>query len=257
MEKQVAVSLRGVSKSFGETQAVKDLTLEIPVGTIYGLLGPNGSGKSTTMKMMMGLLRPDSGEIGVYEFNPQLDPYNVKKIIGYVPESLHLYEFLTASEYLEFVAAIHEVDKGEYRSRVDGFLRAFELAGHENEVLGGYSHGMKQKIAITAALITEPRLLILDEPLGGLDPKSARIMKDLLNRLTEEGVTVVFSTHVLEIAEAVCDYIGILYNGELLAEGTSTQIKELSNTPEGTLEEAFLKLTESSNLRDIVKALAR
>jgi len=257
MINEYAVKIENVSKSFGDTNAVKQLNLNIPQGTIYGLLGPNGSGKSTTMKMIMGLLKPDNGNIEVYGINPQTTPYEVKKIIGYVPETPQLYEFLTAMEYLEFIATIHELEQNEYESKVNEFLKAFELVGHENEVLGGYSHGMKQKIAITAALLIEPKLLILDEPLGGLDPKSARIMKDLLNRLTEEGVTVVFSTHVMEIAEAVCDNVGILYKGELLTEGTSDQLKELSNTPEGTLEEAFLKLTDSSSVRDIVEALAR
>jgi ABC-2 type transport system ATP-binding protein len=257
MSADSAVRITKVSKSFGDTQAVKNLTLNIPKGKIYGLLGPNGSGKSTTMRMIMGLLEPDEGEINVLEYDPQKDPYEVKKIIGYVPEEPHLYEFLTAMEYLEFIATIHEVEEEEFRSKVNEFFSAFELEGHENEVLGGYSHGMKQKIALTTALLTEPELLILDEPLGGLDPKSARIMKDLLDRLTEEGVTVLFSTHVLEIAEALCDRIGILYRGELLTEGSSSQIKELSDTPQGTLEEAFLKLTDSSNVRDIVEALAQ
>jgi ABC-2 type transport system ATP-binding protein len=256
-DREDAIQIDNISKSFGETQAVKELTLNIQVGTIYGILGPNGSGKSTTMKMIMGLLKPDKGSIKVYGLDPKVDPYKVKKIIGYVPESPHLYEFLTATEYLDFIAIVHEVDQNEYQFKVNEFLEAFELTGHENEVLGGYSHGMKQKIAIIAALLAEPRLLVLDEPLGGLDPRSARIMKDLLNKLTDEGVTVLFSTHVLEIAEAVCDQIGILYKGKLLAEGTSTEIKGLSNTPEGTLEEAFLKLTDSSDVREIVEELAR
>lgn len=256
MKNDVAVAVKNVSKSFGDKTAVNNLTLEVPVGTIYGLLGPNGSGKSTTMKMIMGLLEPDAGSIDVYGLDPTADAYGVKKIIGYVPEEPHLYEFLTAMEYLEFIATIHEVDEAEYRSKVEEFLSAFELTGNEHMVLGGYSHGMKQKIAITAALLTEPRLLVLDEPLGGLDPKSARIMKDLLNRLTCEGVTVIFSTHVLEIAEAICDNVGILYRGELLSEGTADELKELSMVPEGSLEEAFLKLTDSSNVRDIVEALA-
>jgi ABC-2 type transport system ATP-binding protein len=257
MVNNMAVTVSNVSKSFGEIKAVSNLSINISMGTIYGLLGPNGSGKSTTMKMIMGLLEPDEGSIDVYGLNPKNDAYGLKKIIGYVPEEPHLYEFLTAMEYLEFIATIHEVDENTFKAKVVEFLKAFELKGHEHEVLGGYSHGMKQKIAITTALLTEPRLLILDEPLAGLDPKSAKIMKDLLNRLTTEGVTVIFSTHVLEIAEAICDNVGILYKGELLTEGTAYELKQLSETPEGTLEEAFLKLTDSSNVWDIVEALAR
>ena len=252
----IAVTLDSVSKRFGEIRAVNSLSLEIAEGTIYGLLGPNGSGKSTTINMIMGLLKPDSGQITVCNMDPQKEPLNVKRVIGYVPETPRLYEFLTGMEYLDFIATIHKIPSEQYLPKVKKFLEAFELSGHENEMIGGYSNGMKQKTAIIGALLGSPALLVLDEPLGGLDPKSARIMKDLLNTLAEDGVSVIFSTHVLEIAEAICDKICILYKGDLLSEGTAEELKKLSDIPGSTLEEAFLKLTDSSDVQGIVEALA-
>ncbi|MBN1683160.1 ABC transporter ATP-binding protein [Candidatus Bathyarchaeota archaeon] len=250
-----AVSLKEVSKSYGEIQAVKDLNLNIPTGIVYGLLGPNGSGKSTTMKMMLSLVKPDSGSISIYGVDPQKDPLAVKRMIGYVPETLRLYEFLTSWEYLEFLCVIHGLNPSEEEPRIKEFFEAFELKGHENEMMGGYSHGMKQKIAIISALLGKPKLLILDEPLSGLDPKSAKIVKDLLTELSKEGVTTIFSTHVMEIADAICDKIGILYNGKKIVEATPAEIKKMANVPGSSLEQVFLEITGSSELKPIVDAL--
>lgn len=251
-----AVSIKGVSKRFGNTQAVDGLDLVIPKGSVYGLLGPNGSGKSTTMKMIMGLVKPDSGNISVYGSDPAHDSLSVKRMIGYVPEAPRLYEFLTGSEYIDFICAVHGFDTKQQGERIREFFEAFELTGHENEMIGGYSHGMKQKVAIIAALLGKPKLLILDEPLGGLDPKSARIMKDLIHKLANEGVTTIFSTHVMEIADAICDKIGILYDGKKLAEGTAAELRGMSGMPGSSLEEVFLKLTGSSDVKPIVDALS-
>lgn len=251
-----AITLSGVSKNYGDKQAVSSLDLTIPAGSVYGLLGPNGSGKSTTMKMIMGLVKPTSGAVSVYGIDPQTDPLAVKKMIGYVPETPRLYDFLTTHEYLDFICAVHGFDAKQQEPRIREFLDAFELTGHENEMIGGYSHGMKQKVAIIAALLGKPRLLILDEPLGGLDPKSARIMKDLIHKLAAEGVTTLFSTHVMEIADAVCDRIGILYNGKKLAEGTASELRGKSGLEGSSLEEVFLKLTGTNDVKPIVDALA-
>jgi ABC-2 type transport system ATP-binding protein len=251
-----AITLTAVSKTYGDKQAVSDLELNVKTGTVYGLLGPNGSGKSTTMKMIMGLVKPTAGSVLVYGVDPQKDPLTIKKMIGYVPETPRLYEFLTAKEYLDFVCAVHGFDTKQQDPRINEFLEAFELFGHENEMIGGYSHGMKQKVAIIAALLGKPKLLILDEPLGGLDPKSAKIMKDLIHKLAGEGVTTLFSTHVMEIADAVCDRIGILYNGRKLTEGTASELRVMANMQGSTLEEVFLKITGSSDVQPIVDALA-
>ena len=250
-----AVVLESVSKSFGRIQAVRNLNLKIAGGMVYGLLGPNGSGKSTTMKMVMGLVKPDSGRICVYGIDVQRDPMKVKKILGYVPETPCLYEFLTGLEYLDFIADIYGLDAGIKKAQIEEFLEAFELEGRENEMISGYSHGMKQKIALIAALLHKPKLLVLDEPLGGLDPKSARIVKNLIHKLADDGVTTIMSTHVLEIADAVCDRIAILYQGEKLAEGTSAELREKAQMPKSTLEQVFLKLTGTNNVKEIVEAL--
>ena len=250
-----AVVLESVSKSFGRIQAVRNLNLEIEGGMVYGLLGPNGSGKSTTMKMVMGLVKPDLGRICVYGIDVRRDPMKVKKILGYVPETPCLYEFLTGLEYLDFIADIYGLDAGIKKARIEESLEAFGLEGRENEMISGYSHGMKQKIALIAALLHKPKLLVLDEPLGGLDPKSARIVKNLIHKLADDGVTTIMSTHVLEIADAVCDRIAILYQGEKLAEGTSAELREKAQMPKSTLEQVFLKLTGTNNVKEIVEAL--
>ena len=251
-----AMILDSVSKRFGSVEAVQGLDLEVAVGTVFGLLGPNGSGKSTTMKIIMGLLTPDSGEIEVYGMSPQRDPLGVKSVFGYVPETPKLYEFLTGVEYLDFIGDVYGLDPATKKERIHEFLDAFDLEGRENEMIGGYSHGMKQKVAIIAALLHRPRLLIFDEPLSGLDPKSARIMKDLIHKLADDGVTTIFSTHVLEIADAICDRILVLDRGKKLAESTPAELRELSNMADSTLEEVFLKMTGTDDVREIVEAIA-
>jgi ABC-2 type transport system ATP-binding protein len=255
MGEELAVSMKGVSRSFGEIQAIRNLDLDIEIGAIHGLLGPNGSGKSTTMKMVMGLLKPDSGRISIYGRDPMSDPTGVKKMVGYVPEPPRLYEYLTGLEYLDFIADVYGVDRGVKEDRIHEFLEAFGLEGRENEMISGYSHGMKQKTALIGALLHEPRLLILDEPLSGLDPKSARIVKDLLHRLSGEGVTTIFSTHIMEIADALCDKISVLYNGEKLGEGSPVDLRQRAGRPGSTLEEVFLLLTCANDVVEIVDAL--
>ncbi|RLF91661.1 ABC transporter ATP-binding protein [Thermococci archaeon] len=250
-----AVTLESVSKKFGDVWAVRDLSLRIGYGRVYGLLGPNGSGKSTTMKMILGLVKPDSGKILVDGIDVSKDPVEVRKIIGYVPETSRLYDYLTGIEYLDFIGEAYGMSPEERKRRIEEFLEAFELKGRENELISGYSKGMKQKIALIAALIHKPRILILDEPLSGLDPRSARIVKDLIHELAEEGVTTIFSTHILEIADAVCDELAIMYEGRKIAEGKPDELKQMAGESGSTLEEVFLKLTGAEGVREIVEAL--
>ena len=250
-----AVTLESVSKKFGDVWAVRDLSLRIGYGRVYGLLGPNGSGKSTTMKMILGLVKPDSGKILVDGIDVSKDPVEVRKIIGYVPETSRLYDYLTGIEYLDFIGEAYGMSPKERKRRIEEFLEAFELKGRENELISGYSKGMKQKIALIAALIHKPRILILDEPLSGLDPRSARIVKDLIHELAEEGVTTIFSTHILEIADAVCDELAIMYEGRKIAEGKPDELKQMAGESGSTLEEVFLKLTGAEDVREIVEAL--
>jgi len=226
-------------------------------GEVLGLLGPNGSGKSTLMKTIVGIIKPDTGNIRVLGTDVASDPVAIKGMIGYVPESPRLYEFLSGAEYLDFVADIHALTKGERRERILEFLRALDLEGRENELIHGYSQGMKQKLAIIAALLHHPRVLILDEPLNALDPRSARIVKELVHKFRDNGIPTIFSTHVLEIADAMCDRIMIMDGGQIVAEGTTQDLRKRAGTAGSTLEDIFLKLTGTSDTRDIVEALGR
>jgi len=193
----------GVSKSFGPLKAVKELSLTVEPGEIRGLLGPNGSGKSTTMKMILGVLKPDSGSINVCGVNVGSKPVEARRNIGYVPETPFLYEYLSAAEYLDLVGVAYGLSRDERKKRAGELLGALQMGNHVNEVMSGFSQGMKQKIAITGALLHRPQVIVLDEPLNGLDPRSARIIKELLHRLANEGAAIQFSTHVPEITEAI------------------------------------------------------
>jgi ABC-2 type transport system ATP-binding protein len=253
-----ALAVEGVSKSYGATRALDRVSLAVSAGQIVGLLGPNGAGKSTAMKVVLGILRAEEGTVTVLGHDVRREPVLVKRLVGYVPESPQLYEFLTGAEYLDFVADMYGVDPTTRTGRIPQYLAALELAGHENAMMSGYSQGMKQKIALIGALLHRPRLLVLDEPLNGLDPRSARVVKDLLRSLAErEGVGVLFSTHVLEIAQSICDRVVIMHHGRVRAEGTVGELRARAGLAGSPLEEVFLALTETSDLRDVVDALTR
>jgi len=250
-----AIRAESVSKSFGMVRAVIDLNLTVSSGEIMGLLGPNGSGKSTTMKIIMGILRPDSGKVSVNDVDVLKRPVDARRMIGHVPETPYLYEYLTAAEYLDFVGVAYGIRPEDRKRRVEELLQALQMEEHVNEVMSGFSQGMKQKVAITAALLHRPKALILDESLNGLDPRSARIVKELLHRLAREGVAILFSTHVLEIAEAMCNRVMIMNEGSVLAEGSVQELRSLAGLPGSSLEEIFLKLTGSEDTEKIVEAL--
>ena len=253
----LAIDVRGVSKRYATIQALNRVSLSVPSGEIVGLLGPNGAGKSTLMKSILGLVRPDLGEVRVLGHEVREDPVAIKRLVGYVPEAPALYEFLTGAEYLDFVADMYGLPREVRSDRIAQFLAGLELAGHENALISSYSQGMKQKVALIAALAHRPRVLILDEPLNGLDPRSARVTKDLLRNLARhEGVGVVFSTHVLEIAEAICDHVVILRHGEVVAAGTVPVLRAQAGLGGSGLEEVFLALTGTGDLSDVVAALS-
>jgi ABC-2 type transport system ATP-binding protein len=249
--------VEAVSKSYGTTRAVDGVTLNLRAGEILGLLGPNGSGKSTTMKLILGVIKPDSGAIRVFGKDVVTNAVETKQLIGYVPETPQLYEFLSGIEYLDFVADMYGMSDHLRKERISQFLNALEMTGHENQMISGYSQGMKQRIAITGALMHHPKLLVMDEALNGLDPRSAKIVKDLLRSLANEGFAVLFSTHVLEIAEAICDRVAIMYQGRILAEGTASELRERAGLPGSSLEEVFLKITGTADLREVVEALSK
>ena len=251
------IDVTHLRRTYGPIMAISDLSLKVAPGEVRGLLGPNGSGKSTLMKTLVGLLKPTSGTVRVLGFDVETNSMAVKRLAGYVPESPRLYEFLTATEYLDFIADVRGLAFEEKKERIKRFLDALDLEGKEGDLISSYSQGMKQKVAIMGALLHRPKVLLFDEPLNGLDPKSARVVKELIHELSKEAVSTIFSTHVLEIAEAVCDRITILQNGLVLAEGTAQELRDKAGLPGSGLEDVFLKLTGTRDVQDIVEALMR
>lgn len=238
------IEINGISKSYnkGSVKAVDNLTLNIRRGEIFGFLGPNGAGKTTTIKMIIGLLNPDQGNIKVAGFDMAANPLDAKMNIGYVPDNPELYERLTGTEYLNFMGDVYKVPAGERKSRIQQYLEMFELKDAASDLIKSYSHGMKQKIALTGALMHNPAVWILDEPMVGLDPKSAHLLKEQMRDHCDKGNTVFFSTHVLEVAEKLCDRIGIINKGKLVAIGTMDELRQGDNAD--SLENIFLELTD-------------
>jgi ABC-2 type transport system ATP-binding protein len=252
-----AVQADHLTKFYGPILGLDDLTFSVQPGEVRGLLGQNGSGKSTLLKSLVGLIHPTSGSVRILGMDVQKSPMEVRRSIGYVPESPRLYEFLTAAEYLDFIADVRGLPYEEKKERINRLIQALDLEGKQGDTISGYSQGMKQKVALMGAILHHPRLLLLDEPLNGLDPKSARVVKELVHGLAQEGVTTVFSTHILEIAEAICDRLTILQNGRVLAEGTAQELREKAGLPGSGLEDVFLHLTGTRGVEDIVEALMR
>ena len=257
MHNPTAVDLKNVTKRYSEIVAVNNLNLTLGTGEIFGLLGPNGSGKSTTLKMLLGLVTPDAGSVNVLGLDVLKQPVEVKRLVGYVPESANIYEFLTGIEYLDFIADVYGVPPSEKKQRITEYLKALQLEGREGDMINSYSDGMKKKISLISAFIHKPKLLILDEPLNALDPRSAKIVKDFLHELKGQGVTTIMSTHVLEIAEAICDRIGIMYQGTILALGNMNELRQKASMPSSGLEDIFLKLTGTEDLRAVVEELMK
>jgi ABC-2 type transport system ATP-binding protein len=257
MSSPYAVNISGVTKRYNEIVAVNNINLSIETGEIFALLGPNGSGKSTTLKMLLGLVPPTAGSISVLGLDVSKDPVAVKRQVGYVPESPDVYEFLTGIEYLDFIGDIYGISTAEKQQRINEYLKALQLEGREGDMINSYSDGMKKKISLISAFLHKPKLLILDEPLNALDPRSARIVKDYLQSLKMQGVTTILSTHVLEIAEAVCDRIAIMYQGNILALGTMNELRSRASLPSSGLEDIFLKLTGTGDLKAVVEELLR
>ena len=253
----VTIEVKDLKKYFEDVKAVDGISFKINRGECFGFLGPNGSGKSTTLKMLIGLVQHDSGSVNVLGVEVQKDPVAVKQQVGYVPESPRLYEFLTGIEYLDFIGDIYGMQTEEKKSRITEYLKALQLEGREGDMITGYSEGMKQKIALISAFLHRPKLLVIDEPLSALDPRSARIIKDFLHQLKTQGVTTIMSTHVLEIAQAVCDRIGIMYQGRILALGNMKELRQMAKLPDSGLEDIFLKLTGTEDLRAVVEELAK
>lgn len=236
-----ALEVRGLRKTFTHP-AVDGLDLTVRAGELYALLGPNGAGKTTTLRMVTGLLQPDAGSISVFGVDALADPIAAKRIIAWLPDEPMLYDKLTPLEYLQFVAGLWGVDAETARGRAEDLLRWLDLWGQRDQRCEGFSRGMKQKAALAGALIHDPRLLILDEPLTGLDAGAARQVKDLLSERVKAGATVILTTHILEVAERMADRIGIIQAGRLRAEGVLSDLRSQAGNAEHTLEDVFLQL---------------
>jgi ABC-2 type transport system ATP-binding protein len=240
---ELACEFADVHKTFGATKAVDGLSLQVPRGVFYAFLGPNGAGKTTSLRILAGLLQPTSGIARIGGIDVHLEPERAKQQLAYVPDEPALYGKLTPVEYLEYVAALWRVPTDTARQRAHALLEQLSLADRAGDRLEGFSRGMKQKIALAAALIHEPRLLMLDEPLTGLDAGAARLIKDMLLVFVQKGGTVLLTTHILEVAERLAQRIGVIARGKLHAEGTLDELRAAAGLPGGTLEDVFLKLT--------------
>ena len=256
MANSAAIETFDLTKKFGSLNAVNNIDLTINKGEIFGFLGPNGAGKTTTIKLLTGLLKPTSGTAKIMGKDIQKNPIEAKAVIGLVPDEPRIYEKLTGIEFLRFMGNLFGIEKDSIEKKIGELLKLFDLAGRGEELIQGYSHGMKQKISIAGALIHSPKVLFFDEPTVGLDPKSARIIKDILKFRARSGDCIFMSTHILEIAESMCDRIGIIQDGKLLAEGNMEELRKLSKDDKGNLEEIFLQLTGGDDDIDIIKSLA-
>jgi len=256
MANSAAIETFDLTKKFGSLNAVNNIDLTINKGEIFGFLGPNGAGKTTTIKLLTGLLKPTSGTAKIMGKDIQDNPIEAKAVIGLVPDEPRIYEKLTGIEFLRFMGNLFGIEKDSIEKKIGELLKLFDLTGRGEELIQGYSHGMKQKISIAGALIHSPRVLFFDEPTVGLDPKSARIIKDILKFRARSGDCIFMSTHILEIAESMCDRIGIIQDGKLLAVGNMEELRKLSKDDKGNLEEIFLQLTGGDEDIDIIKSLA-
>jgi ABC-2 type transport system ATP-binding protein len=239
-----AIACRQLRKSFGDFEVLRGIDLDVQRGELFGFLGPNGAGKTTTIRVLTGLLQPTSGSVEVAGFDVARRPHEVKRRVGYVPDRAFLYPKLTAREFLEFVGHLYQLEAERVERVATGLLERFDLAEWTDELIESYSHGMRQKLALTAALIHEPEIVVIDEPMVGLDPRSARVLKTLLAELVESGRTIFLSTHTLEVAEELCSRVAIVQKGMVIAQGTLEELRHQAMAEHGSLEAVFLRLTE-------------
>jgi ABC-2 type transport system ATP-binding protein len=250
------IQTTNLTKHYGTLAAVQGLNLGVQQGELFGFLGPNGAGKTTTIRMIVGLLRPTAGTVNVAGHDVQREPLAVKRAVGYLAQTPPLYERLTGREFLRFLGGLYGLDDEQIEARAERLLTLLELADKADHLIESYSGGMRQKIGLCGALLHEPPVLVLDEPLTGLDPYSARRVKDLLRELVRQGRTIFLSTHVIEIAERVCDRVGILDQGQLVAVGSIEALRaQARSSAETTLEDLFLQLTGGEAVTEMASAL--
>jgi ABC-2 type transport system ATP-binding protein len=248
------IKTRKLTKSFGDLIAVRDLDLDVYPGEIYGFLGPNGAGKTTTIKMLTGVLKPDNGSIEILNMGMSSNEMSIKRRIGVVPDEPRMYDNLKGYEFAKFIMEIYKVNVDEVEKRLNDICNILGI-DYLNKFIGDYSHGMKQKLMVATVLMRQPEVIFLDEPTVGLDARSAKLLKLLLRKMADNETTIFMTTHVLEVAEKMCDRIGIINEGELIAEGTMEELRQISNKGNKSLEDLFLELTGGDEFYDIIDQL--
>ncbi len=249
------IRVEGLTKRYGNFVAVDNIDLHVPKGSIFGFLGPNGAGKTTTLRIIAGIMRPTKGRITLGGDDVVDNPMAAKRRLGFIPDRPFVYEKLTGAEFLRFVAALYQQDGEIVERRIDELLDVFELTPWKNELVESYSHGMRQKLIISSALIHRPEVIVVDEPMVGLDPKAARLLKDIFRQFVDRGGTVLMSTHTLEVAEAMCQRIAIIQQGKIVAQGTMEELRQQTAAGDASLEDLFLKLTGGPVMRKLVAVL--
>jgi ABC-2 type transport system ATP-binding protein len=249
------IELTGLTKRYGSFTAVDAIDLRVPKGELFGFLGPNGAGKTTTLRMIAGILRPTAGTVRIGGIDVAADPMTAKKILGFIPDRPFIYEKLTGIEFLRFVGGLYSQNGKDIEHRSRELLALFDLEQWRDELVESYSHGMRQKLIISSALVHKPDVIVVDEPMVGLDPKAARILKDLFREYVRRGHTIMMSTHTLEVAETMCDTIAIIQTGKIRAMGTMDDLRAASAHGDSGLEDIFLRLTGENAAREFVDVL--
>jgi ABC-2 type transport system ATP-binding protein len=249
------IALTSLTKRYGSFTAVDGIDLRVPRGELFGFLGPNGAGKTTTLRLIAGILRPTAGRVEIAGIDVNTDPVAAKAKLGFIPDRPFIYEKLTGAEFLRFVAGLYEQSGPQVEHRARELLALFDLEQWRDELVESYSHGMRQKLIISSAFVHRPEVIVVDEPMVGLDPKAARILKDLFREYTRRGHTIMMSTHTLEVAEAMCDRIAIIQAGKIRACGTMDELRASAEAGTRGLEEIFLKLTGENAARELIEVL--
>jgi len=256
MSDNIVIAINGLKKFFGEVKAVNGISFEVHKGEVFGLLGPNGAGKTTTIKLLLGLLEPNEGEMRVFGLNPERDEVEIKHRIGYVSEEPLIFKSLTPKDLFNFIASVRRLDGEKTTKLAKEYLESLDAIEYYDQLIATLSHGNKQKLQIIAAILHFPDLLILDEPIAGLDAKSVRVVKSIIDLHTQRGGSVLFSTHIMEIAQDLCDRIGIINKGKMVGIGTIEDLRKQADKLGASLEDVFLRLTEQDTSVDaIIKKL--
>jgi ABC-2 type transport system ATP-binding protein len=245
------IAVENLVKRFGSFTAVDGVSINVEPGQIHGFLGPNGAGKTTSIRMIAGLLKPDAGRILVNGHDLSLEPEAAKAALGFIPDRPFIYDKLTAGEFLRFHGGLYGMEGGDTETRITEMLEIFELARWQNELVESFSHGMKQRLVMSAAFLHKPKAVLVDEPMVGLDPRGARLIKDIFRRMAAHGVAILMSTHTLEVAQEMCDLISIILKGKIIAHGTVADVRAMAGNADEELTAVFLKLTGGGALQEI------